>query len=310
MQQGTLKLNTKRDKTVTKTLRLPPRGKAYLVGAGPGRADLITVRGLNLLRRADVVIYDRLIARELLDEIRPDAEALFVGKESGRHTLPQDEIDALIVARVRQGKQVVRLKGGDPFVFGRGGEEALALREAGLPFEIVPGISSALAVPAYAGIPITQRNVSTAFAVVTGHECAGKAASTTDWDALARIPTLIVLMGLGQIETIVTRLLAAGRAAHTPAAVISSGTTQAQHVVHADLVDLPAAVAAAGVPSPAVIVIGDVAALGPALAWFAPAGSAAGFAELPATGLSTDPVPDQSTEPIAVPLPEPLVAYG
>lgn len=284
-----------------KALRLSPRnkahaggqaeigGKAYLIGAGPGRADLITVRGLNLLRRADVVIYDRLIASELLAEVRADAETIFVGKEAGNHTLAQSEINALLIARVRQGKQVVRLKGGDPFVFGRGGEEALALTEAGLPYEIVPGISSALAVPAYAGIPVTQRNVSTAFAVVTGHECAGKAASTTDWDALARIPTLVVLMGLGQIDTIVARLLEAGREAQTPAAVISAGTTEAQQVVQASLADLPAAVAAADVPTPAVIVIGQVAALGPALAWFAPSGSAAGFAQLPPVAPVVEP---------------------
>ncbi len=261
-------------------LRLPPRGKAYLVGAGPGRADLITVRGLTLLRRADVVIYDRLVAHELLHEVRADAELVFVGKESGNHTLPQREINALLVTHVATGKQVVRLKGGDPFVFGRGGEEAEALAAAGLAYEIVPGVSSALAVPAYAGIPVTQRNVSTVFAVVTGHECVGKAAATTDWDALARIPTLVVLMGLAQIGEIAARLLAAGRDPATPAAAISAGTTQAQRSVHAPLRDLPAAVAQAGLPSPAVIVIGAVAARGPALAWFAPEGGDAGFADL------------------------------
>jgi uroporphyrin-III C-methyltransferase len=261
-------------------LRLPPRGKAYLVGAGPGRADLITVRGLALLRRADVVVYDRLIARELLHEARTGAELVFVGKEAGRHTLPQSGINALIVARVAAGKQVVRLKGGDPLVYGRGGEEAAALQEAGLPYEIVPGVSSALAVPAYAGIPVTHRGVSTAFAVVTGHECTGKAAATTDWDALARMPTLIVLMGLGQIEEIVARLLTAGKDPATPAAAISAGTTPAQRSLHATLTELPVAVAKAGLPSPAVIVIGAVAALGPGLAWFAPHGGDAGFAEL------------------------------
>jgi uroporphyrin-III C-methyltransferase len=253
------------------------RGKAYLVGAGPGRADLITVRGLRLLRKADVVIYDRLLARELLDEIRPGAERIFVGKESGRHTLSQAEINELLVARVRLGKQVVRLKGGDPFVFGRGGEEAQALAEAGLPFEIVPGISSVVAVPAYAGIPVTHRGLSSAFAVVTGHEMEDKAAPGADWDALARMPTLVILMGLARVENIAAQLIAAGRAGSTPAAAISAGTTDQQQVVTATLAELPAALAAARLPAPALIVVGEVAALSGQLAWFAATGDAAGF---------------------------------
>jgi uroporphyrin-III C-methyltransferase len=271
--------------------RSPRRGKAYLVGAGPGRADLITVRGLNLLRKADVVIYDRLIACELLDEIRPGAERIFVGKESGRHTLPQIEINALLVSRVRLGKQVVRLKGGDPFVFGRGGEEAQALADANLPFEIVPGVSSAVAVPAYAGIPVTQRGLSSAFAVVTGHELDGKAAPGADWDALARMPTLVILMGVERIEGIAARLIAAGRSATTPAAAISQGATDHQHVVTATLAELPAALAAARLASPAVIVVGEVAALAGQLAWFAATGDAAGFV----------PVEEQAPPRLAVP---------
>ncbi len=262
-----------------RTLRLTPRrGKAYLIGAGPGRADLITVRGLNLVRRADVVIYDRLIARELLDEIPAGAETIFVGKEAGQHTLDQSEINALIVARVRHGKQVVRLKGGDPFVFGRGGEEALALHDAGLPFEIVPGVSSALAVPAYAGIPVTQRGVSTAFAVVTGHEAT--ASSGTDWSALARIPTLVVLMGLHNAAAIAEKLIDAGRAPTTPAAAISNGTTDDQQVVNTTLADLAQAIAQANLPSPALLVIGEVAGLADSLAWFAPTGHTKGFQSL------------------------------
>lgn len=252
------------------------RGKAFLVGAGPGRADLITVRGLQLLHRADVVIYDRLIAQELLDEIRPGAECIFVGKESGRHTLSQEEINGLLVSRVRLGKQVVRLKGGDPFVFGRGGEEAAALAAAGLPFEIVPGVSSAISVPAFAGIPLTHRGVSNTFAVVTGHAQAG-APDSADWEALARMPTLVILMGLERIDAIVERLLAAGRSAETPAAAIGWGTTDRQQVVAAALRDLPGAVAAAALPAPAVIVVGEVAALRDQLAWFGASGDAAGF---------------------------------
>jgi uroporphyrin-III C-methyltransferase len=258
------------------------RGKAYLIGAGPGRADLITVRGLQLLRRADVVIYDRLVAPELLDEIRPGAECIFAGKEPGRHALAQSAINDLLAARVRLGKQVVRLKGGDPFVFGRGGEEAQALAAAGLPFEIVPGVSSAVAAPAFAGIPVTQRGVSCAFAVVTGHEVDDKTESGADWDALARMPTLMILMGVERIDQIVARLIAAGRAPATPAAAIHAATTDAQRVVTVTLADLPGALAAAQIASPAVIVVGEVAALAADLAWFTPRGDAAGFAPVAA----------------------------
>jgi len=257
-------------------------GKAWLVGAGPGRADLITVRGLRALQAADVVVYDRLIGRELLDETRADAELIYAGKRPDHHTLRQEEINRLLVERVSAGQRVVRLKGGDPFVFGRGGEEALALRAAGLPFEIVPGISSALAVPAYAGVPVTQRNVATSFAVITGHEAmdekgGDKADSQTDWDALARIPTLVVLMGVGQIASIAQALIAAGRDAQTPAIAISEGTTNQQRAVRATLAELPAAIAASSIDSPAVIVIGEVAALHDQLDWFLPDGVSAGL---------------------------------
>ncbi|MCG8351770.1 MAG: uroporphyrinogen-III C-methyltransferase, partial [Chloroflexales bacterium] len=166
------------------------KGKAYLVGAGPGRADLITVRGLAVLRQAEVVLYDRLVAPALLDEAPPNAERIFVGKGPERHVMRQEEINNLLIELVGAGQQVVRLKGGDPCVFGHAGEEAGALSAAGLPFEIVPGVSSAIAVPAYAGVPLTQRGMSTAFAVVTGHEAPGQPATMTDWEALARLPTL------------------------------------------------------------------------------------------------------------------------
>ncbi len=256
-------------------------GKAYLVGAGPGRPDLITVRGLHLLRRAEVLIYDHLIARELLNEAPTNAERIFVGKAAGVHTLEQDAINQLLVLHVQAGRQVVRLKGGDPCVFGRGGEEALALVEAGLPFEIVPGVSSALAVPTYAGIPVTQRGIATSFAVVTGHEAAHTLTSTTDWDALARMPTLIVLMGVQWIETICTALIAAGRDPATPAAAISRGTMTHQHVLHATLQTLPARIAAEQVRAPAVIVIGKVVDLAHQLAWFQPDSAASEFVSMP-----------------------------
>jgi uroporphyrin-III C-methyltransferase len=246
----------------------PQPGKAYLVGAGPGAAELITVRGLRLVQRADVILYDRLIAPELLEEARPDAELIYVGKQPHYHVATQEEINQLLVEKVRAGNQVVRLKGGDPFVFGRGGEEALALQAAGLPFEIVPGISSALAAPAYAGIPVTQRGVATSFAVVTGHACTES--SGTDWSALARIPTLVILMGVSQIAHIAEQLLGAGRAAETPAAAIQWGSTDQQQVVRATLATLAYAIDVAGVESPATIVIGEVAALHDQLAWFQP----------------------------------------
>jgi len=254
-------------------------GKAWLVGAGPGRADLITVRGLRALQAGDVVVYDRLIGRELLDEARPDAELIYAGKRPERHTLGQNEINRLLVERVQAGQQVVRLKGGDPFVFGRGGEEALALHAEGLPFEIVPGVSSALAVPAYAGVPVTQRNVATSFAVITGHEAAGKANSQTDWDALSRIPTLVVLMGVGQIASITQALIAAGRDAATPAIAISQGTTDQQQSLRSTLAALPSAIASAQLAAPAVIVIGEVAGLHDRLDWFLPGGASAGLIE-------------------------------
>ena len=252
-------------------------GKAYLVGGGPGRADLITVRGLNLLRQAEVVLYDRLIAQELLQEAPPEAELIFVGKGPDRHSMSQAAIIDLLIDRVKAGKQVVRLKGGDPFVFGRGGEEVLALAKAGLCFEIVPGITSALAAPAYAGIPVTHRGLVTSFAVVTGHEDPAKPESTTDWAALARIPTLILLMAVKHMADICTKLLQAGLAPDTPAAAISWATTDYQRVLRTTLGDLAETIVMNKLPTPAVIVIGEVAALSDELAWFQPGGDAGGF---------------------------------
>ena len=255
-------------------------GKAYLIGAGPGRVDLITVRGLRLLQKAEVVIYDRLIAQELLDEIRPDAETIFVGKVPGHHIMQQELINQVIVERVAAGKQVVRLKGGDPFVFGRGGEEALALKEAGLPFEIIPGITSSIAVPAFAGIPVTHRHIATSFAVVTGHTAADSPKNCVDWAALARIPTVIIMMGVTRIAQSCLALMEGGRDANTPAAAISQGTTDQQRKVIATLATLPQAIIEHNIESPAVIVIGEVAALAEQLDWFQADGRAAGFPEI------------------------------
>lgn len=252
-------------------------GKAYLVGAGPGAPDLITVRGLKLIQQAEVVIYDRLIPRELLDEVSPDAELIFVGKGPDKHTMVQEEITKLLVAKVKAGQRVVRLKGGDPFVFGRGGEEVWALAEAGLPYEVVPGISSALAGPAYAGIPVTHRGMVTSFAVVTGHEDPTKTETMTDWQALAQVPTLILLMARKYITDIQANLLQAGRDSNTPAAAISWATTDRQRVLRTTLKNLSDDLAAHQLPTPMIIVLGEVATLHDKLAWFQPDGQATGF---------------------------------
>ena len=230
----------------------------YLVGAGPGDPGLITVRGAELLARADVVVYDRLASHVLLSLARVDAELVNVGKSPERVEMSQDDINALLVARGRAGREVVRLKGGDPFVFGRGGEEAEACRGAGVPFEVVPGVTSAIAAPAYAGIPVTHRRVSTHVTIVTGHEDPSKGTTDTDWDALARAGgTLVVLMGAGRIGDLARRLVDGGRAPDTPVAAVRWGTTARQHTIRATL----ATIGDAGVQPPSAIVVGDVAAL-------------------------------------------------
>jgi uroporphyrinogen III methyltransferase/synthase len=235
----------------------------YLVGAGPGDPGLITVRGAELLSRAAVVVYDRLVAPSLLHLAPEGAELISAGKAPGRVDLTQDEINAVLVDRGKSAASVVRLKGGDPFVFGRGGEEAEALAAAGVPFEVVPGITSAIAAAAYAGIPVTHRGVSTHFTVVTGHEDPAKGHRDVDWDALARAGgTLVILMGAGNLVEISRRLLAGGRDPSTPVAAVRNGTRSDQHTVRATL----ATIGDAGVRSPSAIVVGDVAALD--LSWF------------------------------------------
>ena len=236
----------------------------YLVGAGPGDPGLLTVRGAEVLGRADVVVHDRLSAEELLDLAPATAERIDVGKTPGTSRYTQEEITALLVERGRAGQTVVRLKGGDPTVFARGGEEAIALRDAGIPFEFVPGVTSAIAVPAYAGIPVTQRFSSTSFTVVTGHEdpSIGEDGSV-DWDAVARVGgTIIVLMGVGRIAKICERLIAGGRDPDTPAAAVIWGTRAEQRTVRATLETLPDQ----DLEPPATIVIGAVAGLD--LSWF------------------------------------------
>lgn len=235
-------------------------GLVSLVGAGPGDPELITLRGLRRLQAAEVVVYDRLIHPELLGEASEGAERVFAGKAAGFAALSQEAIERVLVDRGRAGKRVVRLKGGDPFVFGRGAEEIEALEVAGVPWEVVPGITSAVAVPAAGGIPVTHRAFSSHFTVVTGHEDPDKAASAVDWPWLARTGgTLVILMGLERLDAICRRLIDEGLSGETPAAAVASGTLPHQQTVIASLDDLPHAVRRAGLRSPAVVVVGEVA---------------------------------------------------
>ena len=231
------------------------RGTVYLVGAGPGDPRLITVLGLDCLRRADVVVYDRLVSPALVDEARSDAEKIFVGKSPGDHSCRQEEINALLVRHALAGKTVVRLKGGDPFVFGRGSEEALACAEAGIPWEVVPGVTSSIAVPARAGIPLTHRETAGGFAVVTGHCAEG---DRQDWESLARVDTLVILMGLARLPEIAARLLLFGRSPETPVALIERGTLPDERVVTGTLGSIAREAVDAGLRSPVTIVVGEV----------------------------------------------------
>jgi uroporphyrin-III C-methyltransferase len=242
-------------------------GKVYLVGAGPGDPDLLTVKAARLLAAADVVVIDHLVSPQVLELIGPRAERIHAGKQRNHHTLQQHEINALLVSLARQGRQVVRLKGGDPFVFGRGGEEAQALAAAGIAFEVVPGITAACGVSAYAGIPLTHRDHAQSCTFVTGHLKDGGA--EPDWAALARPrQTLVVYMGLAALPTLCARLIEHGLPPAHPAAVVQQGTTAAQRVVTATLADLARRVDEAGLGSPALTIVGEVVALHGTLDWY------------------------------------------
>jgi uroporphyrin-III C-methyltransferase len=243
-------------------------GKVYLVGAGPGDPDLITVKGLRLLQSADAILYDRLAPPALLAQARPDAELIDVGKLPQKHRLDQAEINTLLIQKAQAGLMVVRLKGGDPFVFGRGGEEALACYAAGIPFEIIPGISSAIAAPAYAGIPVTHRLISTSLTILTGHE-SDPSESRLDYSALARMETLVILMGVERLEGILAKLMASGLDATTPAVCIEWGTTAQQRVVIGTVANLAALVSETKLGAPAITILGQVVALREqGLRWF------------------------------------------
>lgn len=244
------------------------KGMVYLIGAGPGDPGLFTLRGRDCLAAADVVIYDHLVHPDILRHIRPGAEVAYAGKQGGSHSLSQDEINDRLVQAARRGKTVARLKGGDPFVFGRGGEEALVLARAGIPFVVVPGVTSAVAVPAYAGIPLTQRGYTSTLALVAGHEDPTKMASDISWDALARLGTVVFLMGVKNLPRIAENLIRHGRSAETPAALIRWGTTPGQKTLQASLGEIAARAEAERFTPPAVFVVGEVVALREALTWF------------------------------------------
>jgi uroporphyrinogen III methyltransferase/synthase len=243
------------------------RGKVYLVGAGPGDVGLITQKGWGCLAQAEVVVYDRLLDQQLLEVVSPRAEKTYVGKAAGAHARSQGEINQLLVEKAKEGKTVVRLKGGDPFVLGRGGEEAEVLAENHIPFEIVPGISSAVAVPAYAGIPVTHRRLASSLAVITGHQAPGK--SSINWEKLATaVDTLVFLMGVKNLPEIVAKLIEHGRSPDTPVAVIKEGATLEQETVVGRLGDIVAKVKEHHLTPPAVVVVGEVVRLREKLRWF------------------------------------------
>ena len=241
----------------------------YLIGAGPGDPGLLTCKGRQVLSEADVVVYDYLSSDELLALARPDAELIYVGKIAGNHAMKQGDINKLLIAKAKEGKIVARLKGGDPYIFGRGGEEAEELVDAGVPFEEIPGISSSIAGPAYAGIPLTHRAYSSSVTIITGHEDPTKPGSVHNWDALARsASTLVFLMGMKNLPEIAAKLMEAGMSGETPAALVHWGTTDKQRSLASTLADLPDAAVREGFKNPSIIVVGDVVKLKDKLDWF------------------------------------------
>lgn len=244
-------------------------GKVYLVGAGPGDPGLITVKGMECIQKADVIIYDYLAAAVLLKNARKDAELIYVGKKGGDHTLAQEKINELMAEKALSGAMVARLKGGDPFIFGRGGEEAEVLHRNGIPFEIVPGVTSAIAAPAYAGIPLTHRKYASTLAFVTGHEDPAKTDTSIDWAAIAKgIGTIVFLMGVKNLPRICTQLLKHGKASDTPVALVRWGTTPRQVTVCGTLANIVEKAKQAGLKAPAIVIVGDVVQLRPILKWY------------------------------------------
>ncbi|MCM3003694.1 uroporphyrinogen-III C-methyltransferase [Priestia koreensis] len=245
------------------------KGHVYLVGAGPGDPKLITVYGLECIQKADVILYDRLISQELLTHAKEGAELIFCGKLPGKHELIQEEIHALLVQKANEGKVVTRLKGGDPAVFGRVGEEAEVLKDNDIKYEIIPGVTSGIAAAAYAGIPVTHRDYGSSFAMVTGHGRASKGADHLNWDALANgIDTIAFYMGIGNLTYICQQMIAHGRSAHTPVAIIHWGTTTKQRTVTGTLLTIEEEVKKAAIIHPSIVLVGDVVNLREKLQWF------------------------------------------
>jgi len=235
------------------------KGKVYLVGAGPGNPKLITVYGLECIKKADVIVYDRLISKELLNHAKKETELIYCGKSPGKHELIQEQIHTLLVEKALAGKIVIRLKGGDPFVFGRGGEEAEVLEKQGISYEVVPGITSGIAAPAYAGIPVTYRGYASSFAIVTGHGRAEKGTDYINWSTLAQgIDTIAFYMGIGNLSHICTKLIEHGKNRETPVAVIQWGTTSSQRTVIGDLETIEEKVRKNNITHPAIILVGQV----------------------------------------------------
>ncbi len=255
------------EKQVNEIPKMTPLGVVYLVGAGPGDPELLTLKAARLLAVADVVVYDNLVGPGVISLIHNGAEKIYVGKQTNRHTLPQDEINLLLVKLARQGKKVVRLKGGDPFIFGRGGEELETLADQGIAFEVVPGITAASGISCYAGIPLTHRDHAQSCIFTTGHLKDGTL--DLDWTALARSnQTVVIYMGLGALPEIARQLILHGMPISTPAAIIEKGTTARQRVIAGTLGSLPEQVLNASLESPALIIVGQVVALNPRLQWF------------------------------------------
>ncbi len=244
------------------------KGRVTIIGAGPGDPGLITLRGVQCIREADVIVYDHLVGREILRHAGPKARLIYAGKQGGKHAVSQGEINALLVAEAQKGQIVARLKGGDPFIFGRGGEEAEVLREAGIPFEVVPGVTSAVAVPAYAGIPLTHRSHTASVAFVTGHEDPTKGKSNLDWPKLAGMGTLVVLMAIKNLSAVTENLIRHGKDAATPAALIRWGTTPDQETLTGTLGDIAGKATERGFAPPSILVVGGVVALRETLNWF------------------------------------------
>lgn len=243
-------------------------GFVYIVGAGPGDPKLLTIRGLECIQQADVILYDRLVSVELLKHAKANAELIYCGKEPGRHGLIQDEIHRVLVEQANLGKQVLRLKGGDPFVFGRGAEEAAILRQADISFEIVPGITAGIAAPAYAGIPVTHRDHAASFAIVTGHGRPEKEQDFLNWSALAQIDTVAFYMSISNIAHITKSLIAYGKSEATPVAVIEWGTTKNQRTITGNLSTIAQDIQIHRISNPSMILVGEVVSVRDQIAWF------------------------------------------